>query len=67
MEHDFKLLETRQWQGGGGHIATEKCNGCGLVVKTSSCYVIREPAQRGNYDSIDVEQRAAQQCKEEAK
>ena len=38
MEHQWALLETRQWPSGDGHTATEKCKVCGLVVRTRFPY-----------------------------
>ena len=64
MEHNWKLLETRQWSGGGGHVATEKCSSCGLVTRTSVGYGSKEPAQRGNDGAVDTEERAAADCQE---
>ena len=53
--HSWKLIETRQWSDGNGHIAIEKCVKCGRVARTSVGYLSKEAARRGNYDTDENE------------
>ena len=56
IKHDFKLLQTRQWGGGNGHIATEKCQRCGRIAKTSINYRGSNPVVKGNYNIDNPQQ-----------